>query len=61
MKKKSAPGITNADRAEAVFKPMAKPARPLDEYAMEKKAFDDNRERLKAERLEREARAKQKC
>lgn len=60
MKKKSAADMTNAARAEAVFKPVKKPATPLDEQALEKKAFDDNRERLKAERLEREARAKQK-
>lgn len=55
MKKKSAADMTNAARAEAVFKPVKKPDAPLDEQALEKKAFDDNRERLKAERLAREA------
>ena len=60
MKKKSAEGMTNAARAEAVFKPVKKDPPPLEGQALEKKAFDDNRERLKAERLAREAEARTK-
>jgi hypothetical protein len=55
VKKKSAEGMTNAARTEAVFKPEKKDSPPLDGQALEKKAFDDNREGLKAERLAREA------
>jgi len=42
-------------RAEAVFAPSSVGARPLTEFEIEKKAFDDNRKRLKQERLAREA------
>lgn len=42
-------------RAEAAFKPVAAKAYPLSEWAVEKKRFDMNRERLKSERLAREA------
>lgn len=42
-------------RAEAVFAPPSVSARPLTEFEIEKKAFDDNRLRLKKERLTREA------
>ena len=49
--------MTNAARAEAVFKPVKNDPPPLDGQALEKKAFDDNRERLKAERLAREVKA----
>ena len=52
--------MTNAARAEAVFKPVKKDPPPLEGQALEKKAFDDNRERLKAERLAREAEARTK-
>lgn len=55
MKKKSAEEMTNAARAEAVFRPVVKAEKPLDEEQLAKKAFADNRERLKAERLAREA------
>jgi hypothetical protein len=55
MRKKSAADLTNAARAEAVFKPLPPTAKPLNEHALEKKSFDDNRDRLKAERLAREA------
>jgi hypothetical protein len=55
MTKKSGADLTNAGRAEAVFKSLPPTAKPLNEHAMEKKAFDDNKARLKAERLSREA------
>jgi hypothetical protein len=55
MTKKSAADLTNAARVEAVFKSLPPTAKPLNEHALEKKAFDDNRARLKAERLSREA------
>jgi hypothetical protein len=55
MTKKSAADLTNAARAEAVFKSLPPTAKPLNEHALEKNAFDDNRARLKAERLSREA------
>lgn len=42
-------------RAEAAFKPVATKAAPLSEWAIEKERFDQNRERLKSERLAREA------
>ena len=60
MPRKSVTQSTHAARAEAIFKPVAKAAAPMDELAAEKKAFDENRERLKAERLAREASAKHK-
>lgn len=41
-------------RAEAAFKPVGKKAAPPSEWAIEKQRFDNNRERLKSERLARE-------
>lgn len=60
MKKQSADDMTNAARAEAAFRPVPPTPRQLSEHALEKKAFDENRERLKAERLAREALTKYK-
>jgi len=42
-------------RAEAAFKPVATKAATPSEWAIEKERFDKNRERLKSERLAREA------
>lgn len=55
--KKSAADLSNAQRAEAVFKPASAGTKPLNEQQIEEKAFGENRERLKAERLAREAAA----
>jgi hypothetical protein len=55
MLRPSAEKLANVARAEAAFKPAQAPPQPLNEYAREKKIFDDNRERLKSERLIREA------
>jgi hypothetical protein len=60
MKKNSANDRTHAARAEAAFRPITPKPRQLSEQALEQKAFDDNRERLKAERLAREALIKSK-
>jgi hypothetical protein len=50
--KKSTADLSNAKRAEAVFKP---PVKPLTGDELERQAFDDNRQRLKALRLARDA------
>lgn len=51
-RKKSAVHLSNAKRAEAVFRP---PVRPLTGAELERQAFDDNRQRLKALRIARDA------
>lgn len=60
MKKISSEKTSNAARADAVFKPSPPKAETLSEHALEKVAFDRNRERLKMERLAREELSKRK-
>ena len=60
MRKVSLKTATNATRAEAIFKPTAPKPETLSEHALEKVAFDKNRERLKTERLAREELSKRK-
>jgi hypothetical protein len=43
--------------ANKVFKP-ATTQKPMNDYAKDQRSFDENRERLKAERLAREAQPK---
>lgn len=57
MTKKFVADLSNAKRAEAVFKP---PVKSLTGDALERKAFDENRQRLKALRLARDAETKGK-
>ncbi len=58
MLRPSAEQEANVARAKAAFKPAQASPQPLSEHALEKKAFDDNRERLKKERLARVALSK---
>jgi hypothetical protein len=58
MKKISPEKTANAARAESIFKTPVPKAQQLSEQELEKSVFDRNRERLKAERLAREALAK---
>lgn len=54
MLRPSAEQLAIAARAEAIFSPSPVSAPPLTDFQLEKKAFDDNRLRLKQERLARE-------